>query len=181
MVPSSSPVHIATICIVYRNNRQEIVWLRRGQGEFMGGQHVPPGGKFEAGERGEECVAREINEEINHSLENVTLKGIVRFDNRERDFGEGIVKPDWMVWVYTANSSSPERVDGGSTHWQWVNRADFSKLNIQPGDDILFDWVENREGIFSGIIQYKGKAVACYKATFYLSDGKSYDLEGPSR
>lgn len=173
---TEKPLQIATLAIIYRNTKDEMVWLHRGEGEFMQGFHVPPGGKFEQGERGEECIRREIKEETGLDLEKLVWRGIVLFDNKDRDFGDGRTKPDHMVWVYTAEAL-PANAQRGTADWKWVHRRDFSQLNVQQGDYVLLDWAENKEGIFSGVIKYKGKILSYSKATFYRTDGSSYTLE----
>ena len=60
--PSGDIVRV-TAAILENNGR--IIIARRGPGDHLAGKWELPGGKVEAGERPEQCLARELREEFN--------------------------------------------------------------------------------------------------------------------
>lgn len=67
--------------IILRENKgkKEIFSTQRGYGDFKGGWEIP-GGKLEPGETPEQCIVREIQEELQTTIEPVREIGVVDFD-----------------------------------------------------------------------------------------------------
>ncbi|WYM01131.1 MAG: 8-oxo-dGTP diphosphatase MutT [Gloeotrichia echinulata CP02] len=67
--PTSPPPHkIIGVAIIW-NDQQQILIDRRRAGGAMGGLWEFPGGKVEPGETVEECIRREISEELGIEIE----------------------------------------------------------------------------------------------------------------
>ena len=69
--------------IILRSNPQtslpEIFSTQRGYGDFKGGWEIP-GGKLEPGETPEQCIVREIQEELQTTVHPVRELGVVDYD-----------------------------------------------------------------------------------------------------
>lgn len=62
-----------------KTQKKEIFATQRGYGEFKGGWEFP-GGKIEAGETPEECIVREIHEELSAKVAAEKILGVVEYD-----------------------------------------------------------------------------------------------------
>lgn len=67
-VPAPIPHKIIGVGVVWNNQQQILIDRRRPEGA-MGGLWEFPGGKIEAGETIEECIQREIEEELGIEIE----------------------------------------------------------------------------------------------------------------
>ena len=69
--------------IILRKNpqtsRPEIFATQHGYGDFKGGQEIP-GGKLEPGETPEQCIVREIREELATEVKTEKILGVVDYD-----------------------------------------------------------------------------------------------------
>ena len=69
--------------VILRTNPQthkhEILATQRGYGDFKGGWEFP-GGKIESGETHEECIVREIREELAVEVKAENIIGVVEYD-----------------------------------------------------------------------------------------------------
>jgi len=74
---------IVSGAIILRTNlktkEKEIFVTQRGYGEFKGGWELP-GGKLEPGETPEQCIVREIREELATEVKAEKILGIVDYD-----------------------------------------------------------------------------------------------------
>lgn len=69
--------------IILRTNpatqKKEIFATQRGYGDFKGGWEIP-GGKLEPGETPEQCIVREIQEELSTQVKAEQILGVVDYD-----------------------------------------------------------------------------------------------------
>ena len=62
-----------------QTHKKEIFATQRGYGDFKGGWEFP-GGKIESGETPEECIVREIREELATVVKAEKILGVVEYD-----------------------------------------------------------------------------------------------------
>ena len=62
-----------------QTHKKEILATQRGYGDFKGGWEFP-GGKIESGETHEECIVREIREELAVEVKAEKIIGVVEYD-----------------------------------------------------------------------------------------------------
>jgi A/G-specific adenine glycosylase len=67
--PKAPVPHYAVTCGLIRNPAGELLIARRRDNDLLGGLWEFPGGKAEAGERLEDCLARELREELGITVE----------------------------------------------------------------------------------------------------------------
>lgn len=66
-------------CTNQETNKKEIFATQRGYGDFKGGWEIP-GGKIEAGETPEQCIVREIREELATEIRAEKIVDVVEYD-----------------------------------------------------------------------------------------------------
>ncbi|HZJ10757.1 MAG TPA: 8-oxo-dGTP diphosphatase [Trueperaceae bacterium] len=127
------------------------------------GKYNGLGGKFEAGESPETCLAREVLEESGLTVEEARLKGFITFPDFDGD-------DDWYVFVYlvTAFSGTLAPSDEGELHW--IETAAVPALPLWEGDRYFLPWLD-RPGLFSAVFRYLGGRYAGHEVVFYPGDG----------
>jgi len=118
------------------------------------------GGKFEAGETPEECVKREVAEEMGLFIRNPHLHGLLIFPSFKGN--------DWYVFLFTASEFSGDLIDTLGGRLEWIEDSQLSSLNLGESDHIFFPWIERRE-FFSANFEYQGDRMRGYEVSFHGS------------
>ena len=93
----------------------------------------------------EECLLREVQEEMGLTLGSWRFRGLVTF-----------VSGDWEEYMclYTADEYAGEMTECSEGQLVWVDKAQISSLNIWEGDKVFFRLLEEDRSFFSVKLRY---------------------------
>jgi 8-oxo-dGTP diphosphatase len=123
--------------------------LKKACGRFGEGKWNAPGGKIKAGERPEECVVREVQEETGLRVTSLKDHGKLTFF-----FGDG-KEPDWIVHVFSAQEFEGNVKESEEGKLRWI------RLEEIPYDEM---WDDDKHWV---PLMLKGKK---FDATFYFDE-----------
>ncbi|HUW93486.1 MAG TPA: (deoxy)nucleoside triphosphate pyrophosphohydrolase [Bacteroidales bacterium] len=116
---------IDVTCAVIRNDEGRVLAVRRGPGMDNYGKWEFPGGKIHPGEDHEDCIIREINEELGIS---VIIAG--RLDPVEHDYGDKAIR--LIPFICDTLASKPHLME--HDEYRWMKPADLLKLDMTAAD-----------------------------------------------
>lgn len=149
---------LATLCYVKHDGHTLMVYRNKKPNDIHAGKWNGLGGKFEAGETPEECVAREVREESGLVIRNPRLHGLLMFPKFKGN--------DWYVFVFTATEFSGELIDSPEGRLEWIPDEKLLSLNLWPSDQIFMPWIQNGE-FFSAKFDYEGDQMIGYQVAFH--------------
>ena len=122
--------------IILRKNpetsRPEIFATQRGYGDIKGGWEIP-GGKLEPGETPEQCIVREIREELATEVKVEKILGVVDYDY-----------PTFHLTMHcilcTIVSGDLELLEHEAA--KWVNKETLHLVDWLPADQLILDKIE---------------------------------------
>ena len=113
-------------------NQKEIFATQRGYGEYKDGWEIP-GGKFEPGETPEECIVREIREELATEVRAERILGVVDYDY-----------PTFHLTMHcilcTIVSGKLQLLEHEAA--KWVNKETLRSVDWLPADQLILDKIE---------------------------------------
>lgn len=119
--------------IIVRTNPQtqkkELFATQRGYGDFKGGWEFP-GGKIEEGETPEECIVREIREELAVEVKAEKIIGVVEYDYP----GFHLTMHCILCSVVSGDLKLLEHEDA-----KWVTLENLYSLDWLPADRLILD------------------------------------------
>lgn len=114
------------------NGTKEIFTTQRGYGEWKGWWEIP-GGKLESGETPEQCIVREIKEELATEVKAEKLLGVVHYDY-----------PTFHLTMHcilcTIVSGKLELLEHEAA--KWVNKNTLHSVNWLPADEQILPEIE---------------------------------------
>ena len=113
-------------------NQKEIFATQRGYGDYKDGWEIL-GGKLEPGETPEECIVREIREELATEVRAERILGVVDYDY-----------PSFHLTMHcilcTIVSGKLQLLEHEAA--KWVNKETLRSVNWLPADRLILDKIE---------------------------------------
>lgn len=113
-------------------NQKEIFVTQRGYGDYKDGWEIP-GGKLEPGETPEECIVREIREELATEVRAERILGVVDYDY-----------PSFHLTMHcilcTIVSGKLQLLEHEAA--KWVNKETLRSVEWLPADRLILDKIE---------------------------------------
>ena len=113
-------------------NKKEIFATQRGYGDYKDGWEFP-GGKLEPGETPEECIVREIREELATEVRAERILGVVDYDY-----------PTFHLTMHcilcTIVSGKLQLLEHEAA--KWVNKETLRSVEWLPADRLILDKIE---------------------------------------
>mgnify|MGYP002509557487 CR=1 FL=1 len=153
-----------TLCYICRDNAYLMLHRVLKKNDLNHDKWIGLGGKFEAGESPEDCVLREVREEIGVTLTDYRYRGIVTFVSDE--YGTEYMH----LFTATAYEGTPSAYcDEGVP--AWIAKQDLYALPMWAGDRIFLQLLEEDAPFFSLKLVYRGEQL-----TDAVLDGKRVPL-----
>ena len=122
--------------IILRTNpatqQKEIFATQRGYGDFKGGWEIP-GGKLEPNETPEQCIVREINEELSTQVKAEQILGVVDYDY-----------PTFHLTMHcilcTIVSGNLQLLEHEAS--RWLTKENLRTVDWLPADLLILDKIE---------------------------------------
>ncbi|MDI6881202.1 MAG: 8-oxo-dGTP diphosphatase MutT [Desulfitobacteriaceae bacterium] len=115
-----------TAAIISKENR--VLIAQRATGKNLAGKWEFPGGKIEQGETPQECLKREMREELDIEIEVLSFFGESIYEYAS---GEIRLMAFWCKWVLGDFSLHVH------SRIEWVNRAQLDLYDFAPADILL--------------------------------------------
>ena len=113
-------------------NKKEIFATQRGYGDYKDGWEIP-GGKLEPGETPEQCIEREIREELATEVRAVREIGVVEYDY-----------PNFHLTMHcilcTIVSGDLKLLEHEAA--KWVTKETLRSVDWLPADQLILDKIE---------------------------------------
>lgn len=115
-----------------QTHKKEILATQRGYGDFKGGWEFP-GGKIESGETPEECIVREIREELATVVKAEKIIGVVEYDY-----------PDFHLTMHCILCSvvSGDLILLEHEDVRWLTSETLYSVEWLPADKLILDKVQ---------------------------------------
>lgn len=113
-------------------NQKEIFVTQRGYGNYKDGWEIP-GGKLELGETPEECIVREIREELATEVRAEHILGVVAYDYP-------IFHLTMHCILCTIVSGKLQLLEHEAA--KWVNKETLRSVDWLPADQLILDKIE---------------------------------------
>ena len=113
-------------------NKKEIFATQRGYGDYKDGWEIP-GGKLEPGETPEQCIVREIKEELATDVKAEKILGVVDYDY-----------PNFHLTMHcilcTIVSGDLKLLEHEAA--KWVSKETLRSIDWLPADKLILDKIE---------------------------------------
>lgn len=153
----------AVLCYVFNDNK--VLLARKNKG-FGVGKINAPGGKIEKDEDIFNAARRELMEEAGITPLNLKYRGILLFF-----FGKDKLKPDWIVYVLTANKFVGSIKESDEIKPFWIDIDKIPYENMWEDDRYWLPWLLNNR-LFKGVFVFDETASKLLKASVLEIDEK---------
>lgn len=130
-------MYIVTAAAMIRDGK--VLIAQREAGSHQEFKWEFPGGKLEAGETPEECIVREIKEELDLNIEVLDIYKVVKFDYKDKDI---------LLLCYLCKVVSGEGRKLECNDFRWVTREELPGFEFVPADLPIVDKLMKDERLF---------------------------------
>lgn len=116
---------ISIICVILKNKKGEILFLKRKNTNYGYGKWSLPGGKIEFGESAEHACIREIKEETNLEISDIKF---LFYDNGLPIKGE--TDMHCIDLYFGANFLGEIKLDNESSEFAWIHSGKMDNFDI---------------------------------------------------
>mgnify|MGYP000970298299 CR=1 FL=1 len=128
---------VVTAAAMVRDGK--VLIAQREAGSHMELRWEFPGGKLEPGETPEECIVREIKEELDIEIEVIDIYKVVKFEYKEKDI---------LLLCYLCNIVKGEGKPLECEDFKWVTRDELLSFNYVPADLPIVEKLMKDERLF---------------------------------
>ena len=128
---------IVTAAAMIRDGK--VLIAQREAGSHMEYRWEFPGGKLESDETPEECIIREIKEELDMDIEVIDIYKVVKFKYEEKDI---------LLLCYLCRILSGEGKLLECNDFKWVTRNELASFNFVPADLPIVEKLMRDERLF---------------------------------
>ena len=119
---------LPSVRAIIRNEKNEILLLKRAAGDNFGGRWCLPGGKVDYGQRVEDVVMREVKEETQ----------LVCTETKFLFYMDGLPSEEFyahcIILYFACNVSGEIKLNEESDEYKWVTINDMAKYDIALGN-----------------------------------------------
>lgn len=130
-------MYIVTAAVMIKEGK--VLVSQREAGSHMGMMWEFPGGKLEPDETPEECIVREIKEELDIDIEVLDIYKVVKFEYEEKN----ILLLCYLCRVLKGNGKTLECND-----FRWVTREELRNFQFVPADLPIVEKLIQDERLF---------------------------------
>lgn len=152
---------LCTECYIQRDGKTLMLYRNKKENDVNKNKYIGIGGRFEAGESPEECLLREVYEEVGVRLTGFRFRGTVTFlsvSGKDEIF---------YIFFFTADGYSGEIGDCDEGELYWVETDKIGELDIWEGDHLVWKWLNADEGVFNAKFVYDGDKLVENHVWFY--------------
>lgn len=122
----------AAVIVRSKNGKKEVFSTARGYGDYKGWWEFP-GGKVEKNETPEECIVREIKEELSAVVEAEEILGVVEYGYPEFN----LIMHCILCSIVSGELKLLEAEDA-----KWLSKEDLYSVNWLPADKLILKDIE---------------------------------------
>lgn len=130
-------MNIVTAAAMVMNGK--VLIAQREAGSHMEFRWEFPGGKLETDETPEECIVREIKEELDMDIEVIDIYKVVKFKYEEKDI---------LLLCYLCKILSGEGKALECNDFKWVERDKLTDFDFVPADLPIVEKILKEERLF---------------------------------
>lgn len=137
-----------TLCYLEKDGCYLMLYRNKKKNDLNAGKWIGIGGKFEPGETAEQCLLREVKEEVGVQLTSFAYRGLVHF---RPDNGY-----DEDMYLFTADGFDGALTECNEGETAWIEKSKVFDLNLWEGDRIFLKKLLLGESGFEITLEYIG-------------------------